>query len=63
VVRGDLLGAPRLNPMIVVEGRECWLATHELFAIDRRVLGQSVTSLEDRRDMVIGALDFLFIGF
>jgi toxin CcdB len=63
VVRGELLGAPRLNPMIVVEGRECWLATHELFAIDRRVLGQSITSLEDRRDMVIGALDFLFIGF
>jgi toxin CcdB len=63
VVRGELLGAPRLNPMILVEGRECWLATHELFAIDRRVLGQSITSLEDRRDMVIGALDFLFIGF
>jgi toxin CcdB len=63
VVRDALLGAPRLNPMVVVEGREHWLATHELFAIDRRALAQSVASLQDQRDKVIGALDFLFIGF
>ncbi len=63
MVHSDLTGAPRLNPMAIVEGREYWLATHELFAIDRRMLGQSVASLADRRDIVIGAIDFLFIGF
>jgi hypothetical protein len=58
-----LLGAPRLNPTIAVDGREYWLATHELFAIDRRALGQPVVSLKEQRDTIIGALDFLFIGF
>lgn len=63
VVRSELLGAPRLNPIIAVEGQDYWLATHELFAIDRRALGQPVTSLKERRDTIVDALDFLFIGF
>jgi hypothetical protein len=33
-----------------VDGREYWLATHELFAVDHR-------------DAIIAALDFVFVGF
>jgi len=56
-------GANRLNPLVSVEGREFWLATHELFAIDRRVLKAKVSDLAQSRDAIIAALDLLFTGF
>jgi len=58
-----MVGAHCLNPVVSVEGQQYWLATHELFAVDRRVLRATVTSLADQRDAVIAALDFLFTGF
>jgi toxin CcdB len=58
-----MTGAQRLNPVMTIDGREFWLATHELFAVDRHALGKTVVSLADRRDAVVGALDLLFIGF
>lgn len=63
VTKSDFSGAPRLNPIIMVEGREYWLATHELFAVDRRALGKPLTSLSAEHDTVMNALDFLFIGY
>jgi toxin CcdB len=63
VVKSALSGAPRLNPIIAVEGQEYWLATHELFAVDRRALGRAVASLSDQHDKVMSAIDFLFIGY
>lgn len=63
VSHGQFTGAPRLNPAVTVKGRQYWLATHELFAIDQRVLKGPIASLESKRDIIIGALDFLFIGF
>jgi toxin CcdB len=62
VVKNALSGAPRLNPLITLEDGEYWLATHELFAVDRRALGKSITSLTDQHDTIMSALDFLFIG-
>jgi toxin CcdB len=56
-------GAQRLNPIIPIEGREYWRATHELFAVDQRVLRDKVTTLVDHRDAIIAALDFVFVGF
>jgi toxin CcdB len=38
VPRANMIGAGRLNPVVTVEGSEFWIATHELFAIDRRML-------------------------
>jgi toxin CcdB len=38
VSRPNFEGARRLNPIVVVEGHEFWLATHELFAVDQRIL-------------------------
>ena len=62
VARPDLDGARRLNPVMVVDGREFWLATHELFAVDQRILRKKVTSFSEHRDSITRALDFLFTG-
>jgi toxin CcdB len=63
VKRGDMAGAQRLNPLVTVTGQEFWLATHELFALDRRILHDKIASLTDHRDHIIAALDMLFTGF
>ncbi len=51
-----------MNPIFSVDGKEYWLATHELFAIERRALKASVASVADQRDAIIAALDFVFTG-
>jgi toxin CcdB len=63
VTRENMRGAQRLNPILSVEGREYWLATHELFAVDQRILRGRVTTLANNRDAIMTALDFLFLGF
>jgi len=63
VTRENMKGAQRLNPVLSIEGREYWLATHELFAVDQRVLRGRVSTLADHRDTIMTALDFLFLGF
>jgi toxin CcdB len=63
VPRERMTGAYRLNPIVTVEGREFWLATHELFAVDRRALRATVANLAASRDAIIGAVDFVFTGF
>ena len=63
VPRAQMRGAQHLNPIVTVNGGEFWLATHELFATDRRILGgQPVANLANDRDAIIGALDFVFTG-
>ncbi len=63
VRRQDMAGAQRLNPLVTVAGDEFWLATHELFALDRRILRKRIASLAECRDQIIAALDMLFSGF
>jgi toxin CcdB len=63
VPRANMIGAGRLNPILVVDGREFWLAAHELFAVDRRMLRQSIASVSEQRDAIMSAIDFVFIGF
>jgi toxin CcdB len=63
VTREQMRGAGRLNPVVSVDGREYWLATHELFAVDHRMLRRKVGSLAERRHEIIASLDFLFTGF
>jgi toxin CcdB len=63
VPRENMKGAQRLNPVLPVEGREYWLATHELFAVDQRMLHGRVATLASHRDAIMAALDFLFLGF
>jgi toxin CcdB len=63
VRRQDMTGAQRLNPLVTVGGEEFWLATHELFALDRRVLRKKIASLAECHDQIIAARDMLFTGF
>jgi len=52
-----------MNPILKIEGHEFWLATHELFAVDRRILRKTVASLAEERDRIVAALDFVFSGY
>jgi toxin CcdB len=63
VVRDRMNGAERLNPIVSIDGREFWVATHELFAVDRRMVRKAIASLADERDAIIRALDFVFTGY
>jgi toxin CcdB len=63
VAHEQMKGANRLNPLLSVGGRDYWLATHELFAVDQRLLKGKVATLTDDRDTIMAALDFVFIGF
>jgi toxin CcdB len=63
VPRERMKGAQHLNPIMPVEGQDYWLATHELFAVDQRILHGKVTTLAEHRDAIIAALDFVFTGF
>ena len=63
VPREHMKGATRMNPLMSIDGREYWLATHELFAVDQRMLRGTVTSLAQHRDAIIASLDFVFTGF
>ncbi len=63
VAREQLAGAQRMNPMFTINGAEYWLATHELFAVEQRMLKQRVASLTDHHDTIMAALDFVFTGF
>jgi len=45
------------------KGRDYWLATHELFAVVRRLLRAPVANVEPTRQAIIAALDLLFTGF
>jgi toxin CcdB len=62
-VRAALARADRLNPIVKVEEREFWLAIHELFAIEQSLVGKPIANLDDQRNQIIGALDFLFTGY
>lgn len=63
VPHAKMTGARRMNPIVRVDGQEFWLATHEMFAIDRRGLGGTIANLASDRDAVIAALDLVFTGF
>jgi toxin CcdB len=62
VRRQDMRGAQRLNPLVTISGEEFWLAAHELFAVERRMLRNKVATLAASRDDIIAAIDMLFTG-
>lgn len=56
--------APRLKPVIDVDGRKFVLSPTDIAAIPVRYLGAPVANIEgEYRDTITGALDFLFHGF
>jgi toxin CcdB len=62
VGRDLMAGAQRMNPMFTIKGAEYWLATHELFPIERTMLKERIASLSEQHDAIMVALDFVFTG-
>jgi toxin CcdB len=56
------LAAKCLNPQFKVKGTTVVMSTAELAGISNRLLGDKVTSLKNKRDEIIAALDLLFTG-
>lgn len=54
--------AKQLNPQFKIKGMAVVMSSAELAGIANRSLGDKVTSLENKRDEIIAALDLLFTG-
>ena len=53
----------RLTPILAVDGTQYLMLTPQLAGIMRKELGKPVAMLSDARTEIIGALDFLVMGF
>ena len=60
----DFTGRPaqRLNPVITVEGGKYLVLTHEMAAVRLAQLGEEVTEVQESRQLVKDAIDFLLDG-
>jgi toxin CcdB len=56
------LAAKHLNPQFKIKGAAVVMSTAELAGVSTRSLGDKVTSLKNKRDEIIAALDILFTG-
>jgi toxin CcdB len=52
-----------LNPVFIVNKQKVVMVTPQLAGIAAQELAEPVTSLKNKRDTIIAALDFLFTGF
>ena len=52
-----------LNPQFVIANTPVVMSTAEMAGVSVHVLGEKIFSLNDRRDEIIAALDFLIMGF
>ncbi|MFM5650611.1 CcdB family protein [Aeromonas veronii] len=60
----DFTGRPaqRLNPVITVEGGKYLVLAHEMAATRLAQLGEVVTDVQEVRQVIKDAIDFLFDG-
>ena len=54
---------PVLNPVFEVKQTEVIMSTPQLVGINSHVLGTKVCSVKEKRDVIIAALDLLFVGY
>ncbi len=59
----DIEPIKQLNPEFTVEGQKVTLATIEMLALPKRLIGRTVASLESERFRIISGIDLLFTGF
>ncbi|HIJ57300.1 MAG TPA: CcdB family protein [Deltaproteobacteria bacterium] len=52
-----------LNPQFKIRDVTVFMSTAELAGVPIRAIGEKVGSLQEQRDEIIAALDFLFVGF
>ena len=52
-----------LNPEFTINQIDVTLSTAEMASIPMEILGNKICSLKDKREEIIGAVDFLVTGF
>lgn len=52
-----------LNPKFTINQIDVILSTAEIASIPSEILGNKICSLKDKREEIIGAVDFLVTGF
>jgi toxin CcdB len=62
VLAEEMSPARNLNPQFKIKGVAVVMSTAELAGVPNRALGEKVTSLKNKRDEIIAALDMLFTG-
>ncbi len=62
VLAEEMPPARNLNPQFKIKGIAVVMSTAELAGVQNRALGEKVTSLKNKRDEIIAALDLLFTG-
>jgi toxin CcdB len=55
--------ATYLNPQFTIKRTSVVMSTAELAGVNLHILGEKVCSLQEHRQEIIAALDFLFTGF
>lgn len=55
--------AVRLNPIFQLEGAAVVMMTQYMAAIEKRLLGQRITSLAVEQDSIMNAIDMLLTGY
>jgi toxin CcdB len=54
--------AMRLHPEFTIDGQDVVMATHLVAAVRKQTLGSAVASLQDKRDVVLNAIDVFWSG-
>ncbi len=54
---------PIINPQFTINETEVVMLTPQISGVPLHVLGTRVCSLEDKRSLIVAALDFMFVGF
>jgi toxin CcdB len=62
VLSEEMSPAKNLNPQFKIKGIAVVMSTAELAGVQNRALGEKITSLKNKRDEIIAALDLLFTG-
>ena len=55
--------ARRLTPVLNVDGEDFLVMTHEMASVRQSQLGEEVASVQEHRQAIKNALDFLLDGF
>ena len=63
-LKGDksIIPVVRLNPVMVIGGKEYLLRVQDIATVPRRLLNKPVTNHSRQRDEILAALDLLFTG-
>ena len=62
-LRQNLRPLTHLNPAVELNGESFYLSTAEMAGVPVAALGERVGSLEEERQKILGAVDFLITGF